>query len=346
MKKNTFLFVSLLCVATTLFSQRISELTIEGETALTPFGAFNPKNNGGRTGIGEIVYNSTIDLTNVNVTLNVGTASAVTAPDPWPTDWTSTVSGVKVSSTESTDWADYNITIKKINPTTLPFVLNTGADGDFNSNDWTSETVGWAAAAIDKGKNVIRFGSANRSFVVAFNESPDKIKFTMKSLGDWHNEIENVFDVEASSDGLNWTTVIKYNKTELMPPASPAVEREFQLAPEDRFVRWIYSVRDKASGGGFNVLLENIAVTKLTSSVNQLICDNVGAAFLPNTNILTFKDNSNVQSITLYSVSGIKVYESTEPKESMTVPGLVDGVYLLKLKLKDGVTATDKLLKK
>lgn len=345
MKNFTLFTVLMLFAFSTTFAQRISDLTVEGETALTPFGAFNPKNNGKRTGTGEIIYKHTTDLSNVNVTLNVGSAAKVTEPSPWPTNWSSTVSGIKVSSTENANWADYNITIKKIKPAPLPLIINTGSDGDFNSDSWTPETLGWAGAAIDKGKNVIRFGSANRSFVVAFNESPDKIKFVMKSLGDWNAEVENIFDVEASPDGKNWTTVIKYSKTELMPPASPPTEREFQLAPEDRFVRWIYSVRDKASGGGFNVLLEDIAVTKLVSSIDKERKMEIGVTFISTKNILMFKDNTPIKSLSIYTTSGTTVCQYNNPGKAVSIPVIPKGVYLLKMNLKNGGVMTEKLIK-
>lgn len=346
MKKITLVTVCMLLACSTMFAQRISDLTVEGATALTPFGAFNPKNNGGRTGIGEIIYKNTTDLSNVNVTLNVGSTATVTEPSTWPTDWSSTVSGIKVESTESSDWADYNITIKKINPGTLPMEISTGTDGDFDSDSWTPETVGWAGAAIDRGKSVIRFGSANRSFVVAFKDAPDKIKFTMKSLGDWDTEVENIFDVEASPDGENWTTVIKYSKTELMPPSSPPTEREFQLDPEARFVRWVYSVRDKASGGGFNVLLEDVSITKLANSIDDIKKSEIGAKFISERNLLTFNDNISIKKISLYAISGATVYEQSTPEKSIVLPNLGKGVYLLKMNLKDGFAITEKLIKK
>ena len=344
MKKLLLLLI--VCVSTSYsFSQRITQMTIEGKPSSVPFAAFNPKTNTTTKGDGQIIFPPGTDLSNVNVTLNTGTA-VITEPQPLPTDWTSTVTDIKVVVEASGDYAYYDITAKVIKPGTLPLEIKTGA-GYFDSNSWTPETLGWAAAAIDKGQNLIRFGSANRSFMVAFDSAPDSLFYTIKALGTWEGS-NSVFDVDGSADGVNWTSIKQYNATDPMPGSSPAVIAKLELNNDSyRFIRWIYTTRNPAidTNKGFNVSLENILVSKdILSSVNEIYKEQIGAYIAGNELIL--KDNSLVSELSVYNTAGVLLKTEISPQQSIAFPNIAQGVYIVKMKLHHGTVIADKLIKK
>ncbi|HOV84088.1 MAG TPA: hypothetical protein PLE52_04650 [Paludibacteraceae bacterium] len=259
MKKSVYLLVLFLLSSFILKSQRINDMTIKGIKSCVPFTAFTPKNNSTiDVGDGQIVYPVGTDLNNVSVNFTIGKNMTIEEPNPLPKNWTSTVTGIKVVNLVTGDWALYNITAKVINPAPLPLEIKTGTNGKFNSSSWTPSTLGWAAACIDKNKDIIRFGSANRSFVVAFTDQPDSLYFTPKFSGtDWETNTY-VFDVDGSPDGVNWTSIVQYNKNNPMPDLSSATVVGEKIDKNYRYIRWIYTTR----GGKTNVLLENIKVTK------------------------------------------------------------------------------------
>lgn len=344
MKKLVLLLIVCLS-ASYSFSQRISQMTVEGKPSSVPFAAFNPTNNSTTVpGDGQIVFPAGTDLSNVNVTLNVGTAASITEPNPLPTNWTSTVSGIKVvDNADPNKWALYNITTKVIKPGTLPLEIPTDA-GAFDSDSWTTATVGWAAARIDKGRELIRFGAANSSFVVAFDSAPDSLFYLIKSLGTWEGS-NNVFDVDGSVDGITWTSIYKYNATNIMPPTSPPTIAKLELDQSYRYIRWVYTTRN-AAPGNFNVSLENIKVTKFeaTSSVQDVYRQQIGAYISGNELIL--KDNSMVSELSVYNTAGVLLASRIAPQQTIALSNLAQGIYIVKMKLQNGVVVADKLIKR
>jgi len=320
-------------------------MTIEGKPSSVPFAAFNPTNNSTTVkGDGQIVFPPGTDLSNVNVTFVTSTDASIVSPDPLPTNWTTTVKDIKVlnsptAATKPNDWTLYDITAKVIKPGTLPLEIKTGA-GNFDSDSWTPETVGWAGVAIDKGRDLIRFGSGNRSFMVAFDSAPDSLFYLIKFLAtSW--DTNNVFDVDASVDGVNWTSIKQYNATEAMPISSPPVIAKIKLDNEDyRFVRWIYTTRKSG-----NVSLENILVTKKeSSSVNEVYKKQIGAYIAGNELIL--KDNSLVSELSVYNTAGVLLKTEVSPQQNVAFSNISQGAYIVKMKLHNGAVIADKLIKK
>lgn len=337
MKKIT-LFLMIAFVAVSVSAQRISGLTIEGHTALTPFGAFNPTNdNADKPGDGQIVYANSVDLSNVNVTINAGADASVVEPSPLPTDWSSTVTGIKVEKDDKSAWANYDITIKKVLPAELPFEIKTGA-GNFDSDSWTPTTVGWAGAAIDKAQNLIRFGSANRAFVVAFSDEPDSLYYTIKALSTEWVVSKSEFNVEGSADGVSWRTIVKYDEDNEMPGTSPAVVKAVELDEDIRFVRWIYSKRNNApsTGKGFNVSLENILVTKGEGTGLKNYYANTVKIYPTSSNTLALESAFDVKSVRLINLVGAAVFSTDNPQEVIHINNLPQGIYVGEITLQNG----------
>lgn len=343
--KKTTLLLSFLVIAVSISAQRISSLTIEGVPSCVPFAAFNPTNNSLTVpGDGQIIYPDGTDFSNVNVTLNYGTAATLDAPSPWPTNWTNTVTGIKLTSTVSPfNWALYNVTLKKIKPAALPLEILTGA-GNFDSNSWTSATTGWAGVCIDKNQTIIRLGSANRSFMVAFNSAPDSLFFTMKALGTWDGS-NNVFDIDGSDDGITWRSIKQYNSTNIMPAASPAVIEKIKLNIKTyRYIRWIYTTRNTGAGA-FNVSLENIKVTK--DLIDNILSAKEQGVKLYNagSNILRLENAEEVKSVKIYTITGSQVLEVLNPSSTITLNKSEKGVYLAEIKLKSGNSVNTKFFR-
>jgi len=338
MKKITLTLLAASFLCGSVIGQRISTMTIAGQTSLVPFAAFNPTNNSETAGDGQIVYPATADLSNVGVTLNFGTEATLDAPVTLPTDWTSTVTGIKLTSTVSPfNWAKYNITVKKIIPATLPLQIKTGT-GNFDSNSWTNQTVGWAGACISVGQTNIQFGSANRSFVVAFTDSPDELIYTIKALN-WTTSV-NVFDVEGSADGVKWETIVKYDGTTTIEATTAA---KIKLDPAIRYIRWIYSAR----GAKVNVSLENITVTKSTASSTFTPEELLVKVFVrPESNEIQLNGSDLVSDISLYDLTGNLLFSQKNPGASVSIPTLRAGIYVSKLTLTSGKNFSTKIAKK
>lgn len=336
--KKTITFLLLAALAVGISAQRISTIEVEGVQASTPVGAFNPTNNdANKPGDAQVVFPAGTDLSNVNVTVNVGADAAVVDPIPLPTDWTSTVEDIKVEKDDKTAWAMYNITLKVIKPADLPLEITTGGS-NFDSNSWTTETVGWAGGAIDKNQKLIRFGSAKRSFVIAFNDTPDSLYYTLKFLAvPW--DTENVFDVDGSADGVSWTSIHQYNADNEMPGSSPAVVKGVELDPSYRYVRWLYTTRKSA-----NVSLENILVTKAESSAvaNQWTSK---VQFIPvGKNALQLTSNQDMQNLRIYDITGTLVSTIENPNAKISFNKPLNGMYIGVATMIDGSKVSKKII--
>ncbi len=337
MKKTTFLAVITL-LSCTVSAQRISTLTVAGVPSCVPFAAFNPTNNSETAlGDGQMVFPAGTDFSNIAVTLNVGTDSQVEAPVPLPTDWSSTVSGIKVTKLDNSSWAKYNITLKAIKPAPLPLEIKTGA-GNFDSNSWTKETVGWAASCIDKSQTLIRFGSVNRNFVVAFNDTPDSLIYTIKFLAaTW--DVANIFDIDGSADGITWTSIKQYNATEAMPISSPTVVTRLKIAPEFRYIRWVYTKRNST-----NVSLENILVKKDTAT-NVESNEVQKVKLVVKGDQLQLLNAEEVNVVKIYSLTGSLVMQVSAPSSDMSLQSLNQGMYIAELQLKNNTKVSTRFVR-
>ncbi len=328
MRTITFLFFMTIAIAVS--ATRIHNVTVAGKTPSVPFTRFTATNNS-ETAIGDVqsIFPANTDLSNVNVTFLLDPGNVVSEPNPFPTDWSSTATVIKVMNTVGT-WAKHKITLKVLKPAPLPIEIKTGPGGNFFSSYWTPDTIGWAGACIDNNSEYIRFGGFGKaSFVVAFTDIPDSLIYTLKVLHtEWHTN--NIFDVDGSTDGINWTSIKRYDATVAMPTASPAIIVRLKIAPEYRYVRWHYTNRAAS-----NVLLENITVTKLTPTISLTSGNNPASAeatlemtpvvftysdVADDANVLSdwYTDNTYVSTTT--APSGLSISKNTEAK-TVTVSG-------------------------
>ncbi len=338
MRTITFLFFMTIAIAVS--ATRIHNVTVAGKTPSVPFARFLPTNNS-ETAIGHVqmIFPAVTDLSNVNVTLSV-TSGSVVEPDPLPTDWSSTVTGIKVTNVDGVTWAKHKITLKVLNPAPLPLEIETGPNSVFWSSDWTPATSGWAAACIDNNSEYIRFGGSGKaSFVVAFTDIPDSLIYTLKVLHtEWNPN--NIFDVDGSADGINWTSIKRYDATVAMPIASPTIIVRLEIAPEYRYVRWHYTHRAAS-----NVLLENILVTKGVAETGILLPVDHKVKLFNTGNVLQLVNTDQVSRLRVYSVTGSLVMDIPNPSSTINTESLNKGIYISELRLKDNSVFSARFMK-
>ncbi len=253
--KKIFILLLAICSVGTMFGQTtaqgIASITIEG--TLSPVSKRNPKDVPGEI---QAVVAPGFDMENVIINCNLASGySLVGGEDAIPKDF-STENPQTIQVTDGTVVSNWVITIKKINPATLPFSQTFSSSNQVTS--WNTSTIGWAAAGIDATgyPNVVRFGSAPISFVVAFNSAPSTVSYKLNSVtGDFK---AGKFVVEASKDGISWATLRIFD----IDGSLTTTPQDFSdnLDATDRYVRWIYESRP--SSGAVNVNLNNIAVSK------------------------------------------------------------------------------------
>lgn len=343
MRKITLIILSFALVLN-MQAQRIGAITIDGVQACTPVGAFNPTNNDAtKPGDAQVVFPVGTDLSNVNVSINVGKDASIVEPITLPTDWTSTVEDIKVEKTDQTAWALYSITLKAIKPASLPLEIKTGA-GNFNSSSWTTETVGWAGAAIDKDQNLIRFGSPNRSFVVAFEPeasyAPDSVYFTMNYLasGDpFPTDGSVTFDVDGSADGVNWTLVHQFNASN---PMVTGERLSLGLSQSYRYLRWMFTKRAKS-----NISLENIIVTQSLPTGFKTYTTQDVKIYAAHNGSFQLTNSDLVQDIRIFDITGKLITAINHPTENLQLNNLTSGIYISEISLKNGQVLSSKIIR-
>lgn len=330
-------------------AQRISSFSLYDNTTsstlvpLVPFASFTPTNNSTTTpGDGQIVYLNTVNLTNANATIGCGTTASVVAPLPLPTDWSTTVSNIKIQDdgTVDTNWSLYNIVAKKITPASLPLTINTGTN--FNSANWTSESCpGWAAVCSDKTTTTyFKLGSAGRSLVLAFTNNPDTLKYTLNySSGTWQGST-NVFDVDGSVDGVSWTSIHRFDGTNYLNSTGTVYTE--RINKSYRFVRFFFTTRNTC-----NAIVQTIYVSKNQDQTTEVLSHKaLNVQLYPNPvgEMLNISVDEDISEVKLYSNLGQLVLSSINNKQ-INVSQLPKGVYVASIKTAGSKTTSVRFVK-
>lgn len=337
--KKVFLLSMAFMTVVSLFGQRISSFSIEGITSCGPSSAFNPSNNS-ETTIGDlqIVFPAGTDLSNVTPVFDCGTnASVVTTPIP--TDFTSPVKKLKVEMSDHSSWALYDITCKVIKPVALPFSVFMTSPTT-SSDSWTTSTEGWAAARIDKGQTIARFGGAKANLIVAFSDRPDSLYYSINAAGTL--EATSIFDVEESADGINWTILEKFDANNAMPigAATPAEKaKKCKLKSTTRYIRWFFNTRTSV-----NVTVQNISVTKSDETGITNIFAASTKVFVQNGS-LNIVSNEIITGLEIFALNGQLLAKIDNPASQVNIADLLAGCYIVKLKNATGQTAVSRFIK-
>ncbi len=245
--KKIFTLSMLACASGMIFAQSIATVSVEGSLAPASRRTTNP-------GLIEAVVAPDFNMSNViiNYTLDDGCELL----GPMPTDF-STVNPqtVTVKKTDDETTKDWTINIKKINPSGLPFSKTFSNSEGNKTADWTPATIGWAFSGIDTGQTgTCRYGTADASFVVAFNVSPGTVTYRLNSVSSPFKAGDE-FNVESSADGVIWRNLRSFTTEGALTTAG--ADFTDNLIVSDRYVRWVYVKRT-----GINVNLNNIVVNE------------------------------------------------------------------------------------
>ena len=149
-----------------------------------------------------------------------------------------------------------NVTVYVPDYATLPFAFNDGKAKIESTVGLTQNGLGSDYSSANAPTTQLKFDSTGDYMILKLNEAAGTLAFDIKG-----NTFSNsTFTVQTSSDGLSYRNLMVY--TELEGTQTVALA----LAPDVRFIKWIYT--EKASG---NVGLGNIKVVDWAEivSVNE-----------------------------------------------------------------------------
>ena len=149
-----------------------------------------------------------------------------------------------------------NVTVYVPDYATLPFAFNDGKAKIESTVGLTQNGLGSDYSSVNAPTTQLKFDSTGDYMILKLNEAAGTLAFDIKG-----NSFSNsTFIVQTSSDGLSYRNLMVY--TELEGTQTVALA----LAPDVRFIKWIYT--EKASG---NVGLGNIKVVDWAEivSVNE-----------------------------------------------------------------------------
>lgn len=111
-----------------------------------------------------------------------------------------------------------------------------------------------------------------------------------------------------------------------------------------------YSRKSNGTALGYHDAGRGYATLTMASgnlATNELVAAEKKSGLYPNPakSIISFKNYDKIQNIEIYEVSGRKVKSIQPDNESISVEDLKNGIYYLEIKLKDGYTSYEKLIK-
>lgn len=327
--KKIFTLLVAFTATTSAFAQGFSSISVEG--ALTGVSI-----RGGANEL-QVVVSENTDLNNIviNATPETGAEIDGALPKVFTENVAQNIPLKKTDGSGSRTWA---FTIRKLRPATLPFSKTVAnSDGD-KVSDWTTSTLGWSYAGIDIGQAaVIRYGTKTPTFVVGFAESPKNVTYNLYTVSKNFPE-GNIFDVEASADGITWRTLHSYVGADALTTTNPS-NYSHDLQSTDRFIRWTYTERSSV-----NLNLNNIVVSQADNSPAGIRPAAAAPAFYQSAaGEITFTEP--VAKAEVYNLLGGKTVVYNNPQGTISIADGVKGVALVRVALKDGSTITKKVVK-
>lgn len=293
-----------------------------------------------RPGAGQldVIVPENFDLT--NVTVDCGTTIIDgTMPTNFSTPQKVTVKGTTTEGAETS--REFTITFKKTKPATLteeaPFEMALTAENPVTT--WTESTIGWTPAAIDTSKpEQVSMGNVGACLVTAIANEPSKVEYNL-----WagvNTTFSGKFTVDASTDGITWTTLKLYVNEEMGNNDGKKTVYSHELASGIRFIRWTYTERN-----GQRVNVNNIKIYK---GQGNNISNNTAAeasAFVANGE-LNINNATEVAKVEVINVAGQNALTEVRPANTISLNALANGVYLVRLTTVDGNVSTSKVVVK
>ena len=232
---------------------------------------------------------------------------------------------------------------------TLPFDLTGNSDSThadikympgFRSNKLGTSYANGSAKFESKNA-----GSA--TLIAHLDSSPGTLSFDLKGMKSGTPSSYNgiTFLVSESADGIQWTTVVSLNESDISSEEFSHFE-EIPLAASTRYIRWLL-----ASATNGNTQLNDIIITRqpVDTSDDSGIDDHgsdVPAPY-PNPASTFFRWNlcEDAQMVQLYNESGalIRQWNNVPNGDDLDISGISPGLYILQAKTNVG-KATKKLI--
>ena len=178
----------------------------------------------------------------------------------------------------------------------------------------------------DQGNGAAKFGDQSSVIHISFDSAPDTLSYMIR--GESLSECTcTVFIVQESEDGDDWTTAVKYESTEQVPPNTNTLAETFALKPATRYVKFGYKDMSKGTGA---IGVDAIIITKGEGG------DPVETKIMGSS--LSFEDGNAMWNVTLdpaVSLAGSDIWATTnlltgewQPAEGAAVEES-DGNYLI-----------------
>lgn len=280
-----------------------------------------------------ILVPDNFDVKNVSVSAEVDSDASFTEI---PSDFTTpqTVTITKESALQPKTWT---ITFKKVRSAALP--LEVAFSEEYTSDSWDAATTfGWAAAEIDDNvanTKLVRFGTAPTAFAIAFKDAPKEISYDLNVVG--QAAFIGEFKVSAKSETGDWIVLADYNTANPMVSALPSTYTH-SLNSDMRYVKWEYIQRFNSQ----NVNLNQIAVTASDGTTIAAV-QSSGFRISNDGKMLSFSAPEQVNSVEVYNVMGKLQYSSFSAIHPVALP-VENGVYIVRVTLKDGSTVKQQLI--
>ncbi|WP_163319655.1 T9SS type A sorting domain-containing protein [Dysgonomonas sp. 520] len=310
--KKLFTFFAVCLMASSISAQNFTKFNATDNAGVKILNDFSTRPGAGQL---DIIVPENFDVTNVILDCAVGSNDEIVT-SPLPTNFSSPQTIItKITATGVT--RTWNVTFRKLKPSTLPLDLTFSAG--FMTNSWDANTVGWAGAAFDPADNnskIVRFANTSAAFITAFSDAPGKVSFTMTANGVYG---EGIFDVFSSEDGINWKSEMQFNSEK--PITNTATSYDFTPSSNVRYVKWVYTKRVQT------VSMNNISIEKGVSTIIEE--STLDANVYVNGNELMV--GAEVNKVEVYNVTGSQVLAASNPSTSIDLSGLAKGIYVAKV---------------
>lgn len=181
----------------------------------------------------------------------------------------------------------------------------------------------------DQGNGAAKFSYQDTILQIHFDSTPDTLSFMIR--GESLSECTcTVFLVQESEDGDDWTTVVKYESTDHVPPNDSTLSETFALKPATRFVKFGYKDMTKGTG---NIGVDAIVITKGEDAEPAIVTATLadgGISFADGTATLnvTLEPAAALEEGDIWATTNLLDAASWQPAPGVTVEE-TDGKYVI-----------------
>lgn len=238
-KRKLITIVLVVFVSTTMFSQVFTGFSVKGSIV-----EIRQKNTIGKI---ETIVDEKVDIKNLDLKFGLNSGTTMSDSTPVSKDFTKP-QFIKLNNPSEGN-KTWLLVINQLKGAVLPFDLSFSRSNPLDIN--TPNPKAWAGYGIDyKRTEELYFGDEGAAFYVAFNTGAKELTYKLSLLSS--DVLGGEFAVVCSSDFKKWSTLANYSSSKSITQNNTFTHA---LKPDVRYVRWVYSVRNKQS-----VTLNNISI--------------------------------------------------------------------------------------